>query len=160
MTWFDIVALLLIVFIAWLESQRGFGRSILDLAGAIISLKVADGLCQPLASAAPLLGTPEGSEAFWFAAIFIVLAVLTVLGSKLIYETTLLSLDVLDPLVGAILGIASGVVVAHTFLKTALISLGGAEAADALLNTFAGQELLKFRTYHIVVTAMRNLGNW
>jgi len=150
----------MIVGIAWLESQRGFGRSIFDLVGAIISLKVADLLSEPVSKAAPVLAVPAGNQAFWFAALFLVLAVLTVLGAKVIYETTLLSLDVLDPLVGAIFGVSVGLIVAHVLLRTLFIGYGGGPEADALVNTFMGQELLKFRTYHTVVATLQNLGNW
>jgi uncharacterized membrane protein required for colicin V production len=40
-TWFDIVVILLVVLIAWVESVRGFGRALLDFVGALISLRVA-----------------------------------------------------------------------------------------------------------------------
>jgi len=160
MAWFDIVALALIVGLVWAESHRGFGRSLFDLLGAIIALKVADLLSEPLAGAAPLLATPGANQGFWLVAAFVVLAVVTVIGSKFIYETTLMSLDVLDPLVGGILGLASGIVVAHIFMKMLLLSQGAGEAGDVVLNSFMGEELLQFRTYHRVVTALQNLGNW
>ena len=160
MTWFDVVAILLVGLIAWLESVRGFGRALLDLVGGLIALKVASFVAAPLGTAAPLFQSPDTSTAFWHAAIFLILASLTVLASKLIYETTLLSLDVLDPLVGGVLGLGCGIVVAHIFLKTLVLGFGESEAADVLIGTFVGQELLKFRSYHTVVTALQNLGNW
>jgi len=160
MMWSDVLALLLIAAIAWLESHRGFGRSLFDLLGGIISLKMASWLCEPLARVAPVMEAAGNSEAFWLATMFVVFAALTVVASKLIYDTILLSLDVLDPIVGAILGIVSGSVVAHILLKALLLSYGETEAADLLLNSFMGQELLKFRTYHTVITALQNLGNW
>ena len=160
MAWFDLVALALIVAVIWLESHRGFGRSVFDLLGAIISLKVAGLVSEPLAAAAPLLATPGANRAFWLVVVFVVLAVLTVIGSKFIYETTLMSLDVLDPLVGGILGLASGIVVAHIFMRMLLLSQGEGEAAGVVLNSLMGEELLQFRTYHRVVTSLQNLGNW
>lgn len=160
MTWFDAVAVLLVIGIAFLESQRGFGRALFDLVGGIISLKLAMFLSGPLGKAAPILATSERGEALWLAVTFLVLAAATVVASKFIYETTLLSLDVLDPLVGGLLGIASGMVVAHIFLRMLLVSYGEAEIAQVLLDSFAGQELLKFRTYHRVVQALENLGRW
>jgi len=160
MIWSDAAAIVLIVGISWLESQRGFGRALFDMLGAIISLKVASLLALPLSEAVPVLAAPGSNEAFWLVAVFLVLAVLTVIASKLIYESMLLSLDVLDPLVGAILGLASGLMVAHIFLRMLLLGYGEGQDATALLNSFMGQELLKFRTYHTVVTALQNLGNW
>ena len=159
MAWYDIVALILIAGIAWLESQRGFGRSLFDIVGAVISLKVAELVSEMLMDVAPVLSSPNGSHAFWYSTVFVVLAVLTILGTKLIYDTTLLSLDALDPLVGGILGLVCGIVVAHVFLKTLQLGYTG-DDVTALLNSFMGQELLQFRTYHTIVTALQNLGNW
>ena len=40
MTWFDIVAILIVVVIAWAESVRGFGRALYDLIGALIVINL------------------------------------------------------------------------------------------------------------------------
>jgi len=160
MMWSDVVALALIAGVAWLESHRGFGRALFDLLGAIISVKVAAALAEPLGKAVPVFSAAGPNQAFWLTAAFVVLAVLTVIGSKLIYDTILLSLDVLDPLVGGLLGFASGLVVAHIFLKMMSLGYADSEAAKLLLSSFMGQELLQFRAYHTVVTALQNLGKW
>lgn len=160
MTWFDIVAVLIIIGIAWAESVRGFGRALFDLIGALISARLAIFLSQPLADVAPISQAPGPSEAFWLAIVFMVLIILVIIATKLIYDSTLLSLDVLDPIVGAIFGIASGVLTAHVFLRMLELGYAGTELADAVVNSFMGQELLQFRTYHIVITALQNLGNW
>ncbi len=160
MTWFDIVALLLIALIGWLESIRGFGRAVFDFVGALVALKIAIFAAKPLAAAAPLLSGEGNSEAFWIAAVFVILVALIIIATKFIYETTLLSLDVLDPVVGGILGVASGIVVAHIFLRVMLAAYAGSEFAPLIKSSFIGQELIAFRTYHIVVTALQNIGNW
>lgn len=160
MNWFDIVAILIIVGIAWLESVRGFGRALFDLIGGIIAMKIADILSGPLAAAAPIATEPDPSEAFWLAIVFVFLIILVVIATKLIYDSTLLSLDVLDPVVGAIFGIASGTIVAHVFMRMLLVGYAGTDFSVAVLNSFMGQELLQLRTYHRVVTALQNIGNW
>lgn len=160
MMWTDLVALLLIVVIGWAESQRGFGRSIFDFVGTIITLRLAYWFADPLAKAAPILAEASGNHAFWFASLFLAFSVLVILGTKVVYETTLLSLDVLDPIVGGILGVLTGAMVAHVLLQTLVIASGPGPGADAVINSFMGQELLKYRTYHTVVNALQNLGNW
>ena len=160
MNWFDIVALLIIIGIAWLESVRGFGRAIFDLVGAIIAMKLADVLSEPLATAAPIATEPGPSQAFWLAIVFVVLAVLVVIATKLIYDSTLLSLDVLDPAIGAVLGVVSGMVVAHVFMKMLEVGYAGTEFSTVVLNSFMGQELLRLRTYHHVVASLQNISNW
>jgi uncharacterized membrane protein required for colicin V production len=160
MNWFDIVAILIIVAIAWLESVRGFGRALFDLVGAIISMKLADLLSRPLATAAPIAADPGPSQAFWLAIVFVILIVLVVIATKLIYDSTLLSLDVLDPVVGAVFGIVSGMMVAHVFMKMLEVGYTGTEFSGVVLNSFMGQELLQLRTYHRVVATLQNIGNW
>jgi len=159
-TWLDPVVILLVVIIAWLESIRGFGRSIFDLVGALLSVKLAAFLAPTLGDMAPISQSSGGAEAFWLSVTFVVFAGLTILVSRLIYQTTLLSLDVLDPVVGAVLGALSGMVVAHVFLKTILLAYADTEFADVVLGGFVGQELLQFRTYHNVVRALYNIGSW
>jgi len=160
LTWFDVVGLLLLALVAWLESLRGFGRALFDIIGAIIALKVASVLSAPLGRSLPLFGAGGSSEAFWYATLFVVLCALVVIGSKLIYETTLLSLDVFDPVVGGLLGVGSGMIVAHVFLRTLLTIYGDAEVAGLLMGSFVGRELIQFRSYHHVINWLQNLGNW
>lgn len=159
MTWFDVVAILLIAVIAWLESIRGFGRAIFDFVGGLIALKISIVASGWLAEAMPLMESEASAEAFWMVMIFIVLVVLIVIATKFIYETTLLSLDVLDPIVGGVLGFASGVVVAHVFLRAMLAAYADTGFANTVLNSFMGQEIVQFRTYRYVVQALQNLGN-
>jgi len=160
MTWIDAVALVVVILIAWFESVRGFGRAIFDFVGALIAVKLATFVAGPLGNAAPLLQPESRAEAFWMAMVFVVLGVLIIIATKFIYETTLLSLDVLDPVVGALLGIGSGIVTAHVFLRVLLAAYADTEFAKVVSATFMGQELVTFRTFHHVVTVLQNIGNW
>lgn len=160
MIWIDIVAVLIIVVVAWAESVRGFGRAIFDFVGGLIALKISTFLAPRLAEVAPMLHPQAYAEAFWIGALFLVMAVLVVVACKFVYESTLLSLDVLDPIVGGLLGIGSGIVVSHMVLRVMLAAYGDTEAAAMLMNSFAGQELVAFRSYHRVVTGLQNLGKW
>ena len=160
MTWFDGVAIVLILLIAWAESVRGFGRAIFDFVGGLIALKMADVLSEPLAQAAPILQPEAHAQAWWMAVLFLVFVVLIIIATKFIYETTLLSLDVLDPIVGGLLGIASGVLVAHVFIRVLLVAYADTDLYTVILNSFIGQEIIVFRSYHNLVEALQNLGNW
>ena len=160
MIWIDVVALLMIVTIAWLESVRGFGHALFDLVGALIALRVAIFLSAPLADAAPVMQPPAQAEAFWLATIFLILIALTIIATKFIYDSTLLSLDVLDPVVGALCGLASGIMVAHILLRMVHVAYADTEFAQVLMDGFMAKELLEFRSYHAFVTALQNLGNW
>jgi len=160
MTWFDLVAGAVIALIVWLESHRGFGRALFDLLGGIIALKLSTAVASPLGALAPVFEGARANEAFWMGAIFAVLAAAILVASKFIYETTLLSLDVLDPVVGGLFGLVSGMVVVHLILRVLLAGYGPGEASEALMRSLAAKELIEFRAYNIVTTALRNLGKW
>jgi len=158
--WANIVVVLIIVAIVWRESVRGFGRALFDVIGTIIALKISLSVAKLLGLALPIVQAANGNEAIWLVASFAILMVLVIIASRFLYETTLLSLDVLDPIVGGLFGAVTGTVVAHVLLRALLVSYGHSEAANALLGTFVGQELLEFRTVHAAITALQNLGNW
>ena len=159
MTWFDIVGILLIILIAWLESIRGFGRALLDMAGAIIALKAAPAIAAPLANMVSVVGKGGPNEAFWLAVSFLLLALLTLLAARLIYQSTLLSLDYLDPVLGAVFGIVSGIITCFIFLRVLQLDYGSSEQGKILLDSLVGQEILQLRSYHYVVGALNRLGD-
>jgi len=92
--------------------------------------------------------------------VFVALLVLVIIATKIIYESTLLSLDVLDPILGAVFGIVAGMMVAYVLLRMLELAYVGTEFADVVANSFMGQELLGLRTYHTVVNALQDLGSW
>ena len=160
MTWFDAVAILLVILVGWIESVRGFGRAIFDFVGALIAMRLSILVAPELAESVPVFQSNAHAEAFWLAMVFFVFIVLIVVATKFIYQSTLLSLDVMDPLVGGVLGVSMGLMVAHIFLRVLLIAAKGTDFSNIVFNSFMGQELIAFRTYHRVVEQLQNLGNW
>jgi len=158
MSWVDVVAALIIILVAFVESKRGFGRALFDIIGLVVSLKLAIVLAGVLHKSTPIGASENGSEAFWTAVLFIVFGVLTVLASKVLYETTLLSLDVLDPTLGAILGIGSGLMVAHIFLRVLILAYTGTPLEPLLAGTFAARQILYLSGYSHVLNSLYHLG--
>lgn len=159
MTWFDIAALVLIVLVAWLESIRGFGRALVDLVGGVIIIKLTPVVSAPMAEMVPVLGSPDASKGLWFGLTFLVLAALIVLAARLIYNTTLLSLEYFDPIVGALFGAATGMIVAFAFLHSLQLGYGTGEPGKVLAASFMGQELLNLRSFHRFLEACYHLGD-
>jgi uncharacterized membrane protein required for colicin V production len=159
-SWFDIVVILIVVLVGWIESVRGFGRAIFDFVGILISLKMSIHLAPAVAKAAPVVQPIAHAEAFWMVMLFVIMAALTVLATKYVYDSMLLSLDVLDPIVGGMLGVGAGLMVGHLFLRMLLIAYGDTEFANVISGSFTGQELIELRTYHRVVTSLQNIGSW
>jgi hypothetical protein len=147
-----------LVIIIWLESVRGFGRSLFDLLGAVVTLKLAPIISASLATSFPVIAKGGPSQAVWLGVVVGVLGVITILTTRLIYQSTLLSLDYLDPVVGGALGIGSGLILVFFFLRVLQLDWAGTEQANVLLGSFVGQELLNLRSFHTVVQALQNLG--
>jgi len=158
MTWYDLVAFLLIVVIAWVESKRGFGRALFDMLGAIIVLKLGPLVSDALAGSIMVAGEKGENQAFWLVIIAVVFAVLVVLVSRLIYQSTLLSLDYMDPVLGGAFGLVIGVIVVFFFLYSLQLAYGVSDEGKALAESFVGQEVLSLRTLHTIVDALHNLG--
>lgn len=158
MTWVDFLAVAIIIGIAFIESKRGFGYAIFDLIGGIIAVKLTLLAAPSLAVSTPLGMVPDDAKAFWHAAVFVVLAALALLASRLIYQNTLLSLDVLDPAIGAILGIASGIIVCHIFLQVMLFASAGSPLHPRLARTTAVIQLVDFRGFHSAVDTASHVG--
>ena len=158
--WVNVTAFALVAVIAFIESKRGFGRAMFDAVGAILSLKFALLLAPVVAGKWGLLADPRYNLAAWHAVAFIVFAGLAVLGSKVLYDYTLLSLDVFDPILGALFGLVSGVCAANLLVRGLLMAYGHTPMAEMIRQTFAAQELVKFRAYHIVLNALYGLGQW
>jgi uncharacterized membrane protein required for colicin V production len=158
MTWVDLLIVAIIIGIAFLESKRGFGYAIFDLIGGIIALKTSMFLSAVLAESAPLGFHPEGAQGFWLAISFIVLATLALLASRLIYQNTLISLDVMDPTVGAILGIGSGLLVSYIVLQVMLFASAGSPAYKNINSTFMVNQIVRLHGVHSLINTMNHVG--
>ena len=158
MSWLDILALFVIIGVSFLESHRGFGLALFDAVGALIAVKVSISVTPKLAESMRVGSSTNSAEAFWFLLSFIVLAGLMLLASKLLYQTTLLSLDTMDPIVGAILGFASGIIVSYVLLATMMLAYQGQPFADVLSNTAAYQQLVDFKGYNYLMDICRHIG--
>ncbi|NIM04790.1 MAG: hypothetical protein GTO55_02460, partial [Armatimonadetes bacterium] len=75
-----------------------------------------------------------------------------------IYQTTLLSMDVLDPILGAVLGIVCGCITTHILLRMMVLMSEGTAFATELADTFVVRQLIEFRGYHYFLEVMRHLG--
>ena len=158
MTWFDVVAFLLLGLIVWVESVRGFGRALFDLVGGIIAVKLIPVVALPLAGRVAVLETKGTNQAFWLLLLLVVFAALIILLARLVYQSTLLSLDYFDPIVGGLFGLGIGLIVVFFFLRAMQFAYGGTAQGQMLVDSFIGQEVLKLRTYHTVLNTLYNLG--
>ena len=46
------------------------------------------------------------------------------------------------------------------FIRVLLVAYADTDFGTIILNSFMGQEIILFRSYHNLVQALQNLGNW
>jgi uncharacterized membrane protein required for colicin V production len=159
MNWMDFIPFIIVVIIAVIESNRGFGLALFDLVGGIIIVNIAQWLAGYFAPQISLGGSRQTSEGYLLLIIFLILGVLVLLASKLIYDSTLLSLDALDPIVGGIFGLASGLIVAHVILQALGLIAWQTAFGDSFLNSFAYQQFVEFKGFHILIDKLTHFGD-
>ena len=160
MIWLNVLVFLIIAGFIYLESQRGFGRALFDVIGGLLMVIPGRKLAEALADSVQLLANEGSNQVLWLLLVFLAGGLATVWLGKIIHEATLISLDVLDPAGGAVLGVAVGVLVSHMLLAVLTLAVGDSEFAEALKRTFCTQEFYHFRSYHNAIQALRQIGEW
>jgi uncharacterized membrane protein required for colicin V production len=158
MNWIDLVLFVIVVLAVWLEFCRGFGKAIFDFVAVLVAIKLALSYSSVAAGFLRFLSDKQDNEALVFGVCFLVLSVVLWFIGKLIYDSTLLSLDAFDPPLGAILGFAVAVVIGHAFVNALFMTSGAAATIpDVIANSALGYTFLEFPAYHAVVGFMSSL---
>ena len=154
MNWSDLIVVIIIGAIVGMEIKRGFGMALFTLVGAFLALKFALLWSTPLSAALHLSAKAGPNQALAMGVLFILLMGVVSGVTYVLHPDTFLSVDPFDNLLGAVLGFATGWLVAYAFL-TGLRIWG---ANDVVRTSLFAPEILEFRTYHSVVDAIRGLG--
>ena len=157
--WIDLALLVMIVSLVCLEFRRGFGKAIFDLVALVLALKVTSLFSASLAKQLAILTERQANEALVYFLSFTVIAVALWLLGRIVYESTLISLDTFDPPLGAVLGFGIAVIVGHVIVKGLFLagSVKG-EPPAMLLGSTLGYEFLEFPTYYHVIDFLMRLG--
>jgi hypothetical protein len=84
-----------------------------------------------------------------------------VIASNYLYAITLLSLpDAFEGFIGAVLGIVSGVVVAHVLAWAVFTSAGGDVRENPYRDTTAVRELVEWDAYRQTLYHLKHLGDY
>ena len=148
---------IIILAVAAVEMKRGFGRALFDLVGAIVVVVLARSLASTLAPTVSLLANKGANEALWLGIVFAVLGTAAFFLARWCYNATLISLDAFDPFFGAVIGLATGVAVAHVVLVVMLMGSTPAKAQQ-LRQTRVCRECVNFESYNGLVTTLNQLG--
>lgn len=157
--WIDLALIVIIVSVVCLEFKRGFGRAVFDFVALVAALKLTSLFYVSLAKQLSILTEKQTNEALVYFLSFIVIAVALWLLGKIVYESTLISLDTFDPPLGAVLGFGIAIIVGHVIVNSLYLagSVKGQPPA-ILLGSTLGYEFLEFPTYHHVIDFLTRLG--
>jgi len=159
MTWLDIVLGVLLIGVAVLEMCRGFGRAVFDALALYAALWLSDAAARALGAATFHPNTPF-SHGWTFGLLFLTFGSLGLLLSKFVYYSTLANAGMFEGLLGIGAGLAVGMILAHGLVRVAVLSdLGGQSGARLVSESFLGNEMLSFTTYHSVLATLTGVTN-
>lgn len=155
MTWLDIILGVLLVGVAVVEMCRGFGRSIFDALALYGALWLSDAATRFI----PAGSTPL-SHGCLFGLLFLTFGALSIVVSRIVYHATLVHTGMFEGLLGAVAGVAVGMILAHGLVRTVILSdTAGQSGARLVSESFLGSEMLSFTTYHSVLETLTGITN-
>jgi uncharacterized membrane protein required for colicin V production len=157
MNWLDIVLFLVIATAALLEMSRGFGRAALDALGLYAALWVANALSIPLASSVHLNPHPEINQCVAYGLLLVVFGAFSLAVSRFVYGATMLHMGMFDGMLGLAAGLAVGMMMAHGIARTIAMSDATGQNAQIVSESFLGNEMLSFATYHSVLNSLTGM---
>jgi uncharacterized membrane protein required for colicin V production len=161
MIWLDLLAATIILGVAFAQSRRQFGSTLLDLMAVLGAVGLARLVGPMLARAAAILPAWDNNEALAIAIMFVICAASLLALAELFQNQVLVTLESFDSVVGAVLGFASGVAVAHLVLLVILTANPATDAASwgaVARKRPAVRQLIYFEGYHQGMTWLRHAG--
>jgi uncharacterized membrane protein required for colicin V production len=159
MTWLNTAAIAAIIVVVVVEGWRRFGKALFDAVGAILAVKVAHAAQPGLASMVSFSADADANQAWAFVVVFVVVVAMAVVASTYLQKVTLLALpDAFEGFAGGVLGLVSGVVLAHALAWAMFTSGGGEVKENPYAQTFAVRELVDWDSYHQALYQLKHLG--
>ena len=157
MNWIDVILFTIMAGAVLLEMKRGFGRTIFDFAALLVTMRLVSMLLPGLSHSIKLAADPHINEARLYVLSFILIGGLLLSLGKLIYDTTLVSADTFDALLGGIFGFGVGLMLCHALVKAIALTAGPNAIPDVIANSAFGTEFLTFQSYHDLMHTLYNL---
>lgn len=155
-SWIDIVIAAVFIVVIIGEIRRGFGKALFDFGAMVLTLIITYKLVDPVSKSIAFSSQHDMNKAIAFGIVFAVLGVILFLLGKFLYETTLISLDVFDPLLGGILGIGVAIIISHAFAQDVALGTTVHGTSSVVMNSALGKELLTFETYKHILNSLYN----
>lgn len=157
LNWLDTVIVLLFAGAVVLEAKRGFGRAIFDFAAVLVAVKFAPMVAEPMSKSFNFTASASANEAWIYAVTFVLMSAVLILLGKFVYDTTLISAETFDALLGGLAGIGIAIVLCHALVRALSVHAGSPEMPSDLVNASAfGTEFLRFDSYHQLMETLYN----
>jgi uncharacterized membrane protein required for colicin V production len=159
MIWIDLLAIVIIIAAAYVESERQFGSSFFDMVAILASLHLAKLLGPVFAHAIHVFSAADNNQAFGIALLFVVFAAPLLVLAKFVQDQALLTIDAFDAVAGAIFGLVSGIAIANIVLIIILTANPASTPWGAAVRKRpAVQQIVHFQAYNTVLDHLRHLG--
>lgn len=159
--WVDVLIILIVGVIVYIQSKRGFVPALTELFAAYGVLVLVNAIDHPVARSLALFSRPESNVAFFHILLFFVLCVPVVILGIFFDHALSLSLDTLDTILGALFGLGAALVVCHALMGGLLMGASpGGTVHSSILNSALGPEVLYFETWHNFFEAASHLGEY
>lgn len=157
LNWVDFAIVGLFAAALILEVKRGFGRAVFDFAALLAAVKFTPTLADRLSHALQFTAKPSTNEAAIYLVLFFIIGGALVFLGKLVYDTTLISAETFDALLGGMFGIGIAIILCHAFARTIALSAGSLSVPPAVIIQSAfGTEFLNFESYHRLLEVLYN----
>jgi uncharacterized membrane protein required for colicin V production len=148
LTCYDCLIFLPLAIILVFETRQEFGRSLTDAFAALAALYLASAWVAPAAPVLRFSVSPDANYGITFLVLFALLLMFGLIGSRYLNATVFqVSMDALDPLFGAVFGLALAIIVGHA-VTYGMTAYYGVVTPDFLANSPLADELLNLRWVH------------
>jgi len=157
LNWVDFVIVGLLAAAVILEAKRGFGRALFDFAALLIAVKFTPMIAGLASHALRFTAKSSTNEAAIYAALFVMIGAVLVFLGKLLYDSTLISAETFDALLGSLLGVGIAIMLCHVLVRTIALNAGAPNIPPEVIAQSAfGNEFLTFESYHRLLDVLYN----
>jgi len=157
LNWVDFIIVGLFAAAVILEAKRGFGRALFDFAALLVAVKVTPTLAGSASHALQFTGKSSTNEAAVYLVLFLIIGGALAFLGKLLYDSTLISAETFDALLGGLFGVGIAIVLCHVLVRTIALNAGAPGIPPEVIAQSAfGAEFLTFESYHRLLEVLYN----
>jgi uncharacterized membrane protein required for colicin V production len=154
---YDFIVFVIIVGCVVAQAMRGFGHALYDIAALYVTLLLTYNVHESLAHVIHFSHTDPVNDAVAYAVMFVVLGGAMLVLSHAMYNIATLSLEPFDATFGGILGLFSGIIIAHAFVSMLVIHSGGSQTMlpTQIANSVLSKEVYTFQGVKGIIARLR-----